>query len=99
MSTYSLKSLLAPRSVALIGGSPRHGSVGRAILDNIRKAQFKGQFGLVNPRYREIDGVATVDRIAELAFAPELVVLTAPAHAIRSPPTAQPRTGRSMRRR
>ncbi len=82
MSTYRLKNLLSPRSVALIGASPRHGSVGRAILDNIRKAQFKGEFGLVNPRYPEIDGVATVGCLGELAFAPELVVVTAPARSI-----------------
>ena len=82
MSTYRLKNLLAPRSVALVGASPRHGSVGRAILNNIRRAQFKGEFGLVNPRYPEIDGVATVRSIQELAFAPELVVLTAPARII-----------------
>src|SRR2546430_11973705 len=82
MSTYRLKNLLSPHSVALVGTSPRHGSVGRAILNNIRKAQFKGEFGLVNPRYHEIDGVATVGGIAKLAFAPELVVLTAPAQTI-----------------
>src|SRR2546430_3382329 len=82
MSTYRLKNLLSPHSVALVGASPRHGSVGRAILNNIRKAQFRGEFGLVNPRYREIDGVATVGSIAKLAFAPELVVLTAPAQTI-----------------
>src|SRR6266404_3424477 len=82
MSTYRLKNLLAPHSVALVGASPRQGSVGRAILNNIRKAQFKGEFGLVNPRYHEIDGVATAGSIAKLAFAPELVVLTAPARAI-----------------
>src|SRR5436309_1990434 len=82
MSTYRLKNLLSPHSVALVGASPRHGSVGRALLNNIRKAQFKGEFGLVNPRYHEIDGVATVGSIAKLAFAPELVVLTAPARAI-----------------
>ena len=82
MSTYRLKNLLAPHSVALVGASPRHGSVGRAILNNIRKAQFKGEFGLVNPRYHEIDGVASVGSIAKLAFAPELVVLTAPARTI-----------------
>ena len=82
MSTYRLKNLLAPQSIALIGASPRHGSVGRAILDNIRKAEFKGQFGLVNPRYPEIDGVAAVDSLAKLAFVPELVVLTAPARTI-----------------
>ena len=52
MSTYRLKNLLSPRSVALVGASPRQGSVGRAILGNIRKAKFKGEFGLVNPRYR-----------------------------------------------
>jgi acetyltransferase len=38
MSTYRLKNLLAPRSVALIGTSPRHGPVGRAILNNVRLA-------------------------------------------------------------
>ena len=82
MSTYHLKNLLAPHSVALVGASPRHGSVGRAILNNIRKAQFKGEFGLVNPRYHEIDGVTTVGSIAKLSFAPEIVVLTTPARTI-----------------
>src|SRR4030095_10429629 len=65
-----------------VGASPRHGSVGRAILNNIKKAQFKGEFGLVNPRYHEIEGVATVGSIAKLSFAPELVVLTTPARII-----------------
>jgi acetyltransferase len=60
MSTYHLEHLLSPRSVALVGASPRQGSVGRAILRNIREAKFKGEFGLVNPRYAEIDGIAAV---------------------------------------
>src|SRR3954465_4407860 len=82
MSTYRLKNLLSPRSVALVGASPRQASVGRAILGNIRKANFKGEFGLVNARYAAIDGVTTVDRLSKLAFAPELVVITAPAKAV-----------------
>jgi acetyltransferase len=64
MSTYRLKNLLSPRSIALVGASPRQGSVGRAILGNIRKANFKGEFALVNPRYGEIDGVTTVDSLS-----------------------------------
>ena len=72
----------APRSVALVGASPRRGSVGRAILGNIRKANFRGEFGLVNQRYVAIDGVATTGSLSKLAFAPELVVITAPARAI-----------------
>jgi acetyltransferase len=82
MSTYRLKNLLSPRSIALVGASPRQGSVGRAILGNIRKANFKGEFALVNPRYGEIDGVTTVDSLSKFSFAPELVVITAPAKAI-----------------
>jgi acetyltransferase len=82
MSTYRLKNLLSPRSVALVGASPRQGSVGRAILGNIRKARFKGECGLVNTHYPEIDGVATVNSLGKLPFVPELVVITAPAAAV-----------------
>jgi acetyltransferase len=82
MSTYRLNNLLSPRSVALVGGSPRQGSVGRAILGNIRKAQFKGEFGLVNSHYAEIDGASSVNSLNKLPFVPELVVITAPATAV-----------------
>ena len=82
MSTYRLKDLLAPRSLALVGASPRQGSVGGAILRNIRNAKFKGEFGLVNSHYAEIDGVATVGRLSQLPFVPELVVITTPAVAV-----------------
>lgn len=82
MSTYRLKNLLSPRSVALVGASPRRGSVGRAILGNILKAKFKGEFGLVNTHYPEIDGVVAVNSLGKLPFVPELVVITAPAAAV-----------------
>jgi acetyltransferase len=82
MSTYRLKNLLSPRSVALVGASPRQGSVGRAILANLQKAEFKGELGLVNPRHAEIEGVAAVSSLGKLPFVPELVVITAPPTAI-----------------
>lgn len=82
MSTYRLENVLSPRSVALVGASPRRASVGRAILGNIRKAKFQGDFGLVNPRHAEIDGVRTVGSLEKLPFVPELVVITAPATAV-----------------
>lgn len=79
MSTYRLKNLLSPKSVALVGASPRQVSVGRAVLENIRKAEFKGPFGLVNARHKEIGGLAAVTGLDQLPFVPELVVITAPA--------------------
>src|ERR1700686_957235 len=82
MSTYQLKNLLSPRSIALVGASRHQTSVGRAILGNIHKNKFKGQLGLVNTHYAEIDGVAAVGSLGKLPFAPDLVVVSAPAAAI-----------------
>ena len=82
MSTYHLTNLLAPHSVALVGGSPRPGSVGQVVLRNILEAKFAGKLGVVNPHHREIAGVATVRSLADLPFVPELVVITAPVAAI-----------------
>src|SRR5689334_18937892 len=82
MSTYRLSSVLAPRSVALVGASPRQGSLGAAILKNIVQGGFAGQIGIVNPRYGEIAGIKTASQIDKLPFAPELVVVTTPAREI-----------------
>jgi acetyltransferase len=82
MSTYRLSNLLAPRSVAVVGASPRPASLGRAILNNLRAAQFRGEIGIVNPRYKEIDGVAAVASLADLGFVPDLLIVTAPARAV-----------------
>lgn len=82
MSTYRLSSLLSPRSVALVGASPRPGSVGFAVVRNLLAARFRGELGIVNPNYAEIGGVVTARTLAELSFVPELMIVTAPARAV-----------------
>ncbi len=79
MSTYRLKSLFAPRAIAVVGASPRELSLGRIVLRNLRGAGFKGPIHLVNPRYSEIDGQATVPHIEALDPPPELMIVTVPA--------------------
>jgi acetyltransferase len=78
MSTYRLDRLFAPRSVAVVGGSPRATSPGRAVLQNLREAGFEGSIDLVNPHYEEIEGIRAVKTIADLSHAPDLVVLATP---------------------
>ena len=78
MSTYRLDRSSAPRSVALVGASPRETSVGRKILRNLREAGFAGPLHLVNPRHAEIDGFVAVRSIDRLEHAPDLVVIAAP---------------------
>jgi acetyltransferase len=79
MSTYRLDSLCSPRSVAVVGASPRERSLGRIVLNNLREGGFKGPIHLVNPRHAEIDGLKTVPSFEALSAAPDVVVVTAPA--------------------
>lgn len=82
MSTYHLQSVFQPRSVAVIGGSTRERSAGRAVVRNLRAAGFPGQIGWVSPRYPQIDGLRTVRRLTDLAWVPDLVVITTPARMV-----------------
>jgi len=82
MSTYRLDKVFAPRSIALAGASPRDSSVGRKILRNLRDAAFAGPIQIVNPRYPEIDGIATVASFDGLPETPDLAVIAAPPSAI-----------------
>src|SRR5262245_23709353 len=82
MSTYKLDRMFAPRSIAVVGASPRRGSLGGAVLANLQAAGFAGEIGVVNPKHPEILGKATVPGLARLPFTPDLVVLTAPASTI-----------------
>ena len=78
MTTRHLDCLFKPRSLALVGASPRAGSLGHAVLANLRAGGFKGEIGLVNPSHTEIDGLPCVGRLADLADLPDLVVFAAP---------------------
>lgn len=56
MTIRNLNYLFAPRSVALIGASPRAGSVGATVMKNLMEGGFSGPIFLVNPKHAQIDG-------------------------------------------
>src|SRR5215475_554426 len=82
MSTYRLDKLFSPRSVAVVGASPRETSPGRAVLRNLRAAGFEGSVSLVNPHYGEIEGIKAVKTIHELRPAPDLLVIATPPQSV-----------------
>jgi acetyltransferase len=82
MSTYRLDKLFSPRSVAVVGASPRETSPGRAVLRNLGSAGFEGSVSLVNPRYGEIEGIKAVKTIQELRQAPDLIVIASPPRSV-----------------
>jgi acetyltransferase len=78
MSTYRLDRLFEPRSVAVVGASPRETSPGRAVLKNLRRGGFDGRIHLVNPKYESIEGITAVKSCDALPDAPDIVVIGVP---------------------
>jgi acyl-CoA synthetase (NDP forming)/GNAT superfamily N-acetyltransferase len=78
----SLRYLLAPRSVAVIGASRRPGTVGRAVLHNLVTGGFTGGIYAVNPRAQHLEGVPCVASVADLPEAVDLAVIAVPAAAV-----------------
>ena len=70
MSVRNLDKLFKPRSVALIGATPRPDSVGGVVARNLRRAGFAGELMLVNPHHQTIDGLERSPECREPAARP-----------------------------
>jgi acyl-CoA synthetase (NDP forming)/GNAT superfamily N-acetyltransferase len=80
--TASLRHVLAPESVVVIGASRRRGTVGRSILDNIRSGGYSGRVYVVNPRARQIGGERCLSSALDLPEPADLAVIAVPAAAV-----------------
>ena len=82
MSIRNLDKLFKPRSVALVGATPRPGSVGALVARNMRRAGFGGELMLVNPHHTTIDGLTVYPDVASLPRAPDLAVIVTPPETV-----------------
>ena len=78
----SLRHVLAPESVVVIGASRQRGTVGQAILDNIRTAGYAGRLYVVNPRARQVSGEHCLSSVLDLPEPADLGVIAVPAAAV-----------------
>jgi len=82
MTIRNLDGLLHPRSVAVIGGSQRDGTLGQLVLSNLIEGGYVGALFAVNPKQVDLAGVQWVAEIAALPQAPDLAVIVTPAPTI-----------------
>ena len=78
----SVRALLAPRSVALVGASARAGTIGAALLANLVDAGFRGPIYPVHPRAREIQGLRAYPRVGAIGQPVDLAIVAVPAAAV-----------------
>ncbi len=78
----SVRSLLHPRSIALIGASRRRESIGSQLLDRLVDAGFTGEIHPVNPKVRTLRRRAAYPSVSSVPGRVDLAVVAVPAHAV-----------------
>ena len=82
MNGSSLDSIFRPKSIAVFGASEKPGSVGGAILANLRKNGFEGRLSAINPKGGTAFGEVVFASLDDLASPPELAIVCTPAPTV-----------------
>lgn len=78
-----VSSLLAPRSVVVLGASNRRHASGNEALANLRARNYPAaQIHVVHPSAQSIDGYRAVQTIADVPVAPDVALVSLPSRAV-----------------
>ena len=78
MSIYNLDKVFHPAAVAVIGASPREGTIGSALVKNILAGGYGGRIFPVNPQHKEIHGLAVSPTLSQIKEPVDLAILATP---------------------
>ncbi|MBW8793429.1 MAG: GNAT family N-acetyltransferase [Streptomyces sp.] len=78
----SLRPLLEPRSVAVIGANRGPLTIGHEIVANLLRGGFGGSVFPVNPRAEQVAGVRAYPRVRDLPEPPDLALVAVRAEAV-----------------
>ena len=78
----SVRKLLHPRSVAIVGASRSSEKIGGAILHNLSRARFNGPIYPVNPAAAEVMGLRCYPGIAAIGAPVDLALIAVPAEQV-----------------
>ena len=83
-TTATLKTLLEPASIAVVGASDDISKPGGKLVRNILLRGYAGRLLLVNPKASQVQGVRAYSSIDSLPVAPDLAFIAIPAKLVRS---------------
>ncbi len=75
----SIRPVLNPGSVAIVGASRHPGSIGAALAANLKRSGFTGAIYPINPKAGEIEGLAAFPNIAAPARTADMALIAVPA--------------------
>ena len=77
-SQQSLDSLFNPRSIAVIGATPRRGTIGNELLHNIVRFGFTGVLFPINPKHKSIHSIKAYPSVLDVPDPVDLAVIIVP---------------------
>lgn len=89
----AVATMLAPRSIAIVGVSAKPGSSGRTLLDHLRRNDYRGETHLVGRSGGEIGGLPVLTAVDDLPQGIDLALLILPATGVRDAVAACVRRG------
>ncbi len=78
----SLEPLLKPRSIAVIGASRKHGTIGNKLFHNILHQEFNGVVYPVNPNTSVVASVKAYPSVLDIPGNVDLAVVIVPAETV-----------------
>lgn len=80
----SLRAVLRPETVVVVGAGRGEHSLGRVVLRSLRTADFDGAVLAVNPQADQLEGVPCWPSVRDLPATVDLAVVTVPVEAVAS---------------
>ena len=77
-----LYGLMHPKSIAIIGASPREGTVGNEVISRVVEGNFTGKIFAINPKYTQIIGVPCYPTILDIEDKIDLAIIVVPAKSV-----------------
>jgi len=78
----SLSSLLAPRSIAILGASTDHKKVGGRVVDFLKSYGYQGDIYPVNERYPEVQGLKSYPSVKDILEPVDLALISLPTVSV-----------------
>ncbi len=80
--SVSVRAVLHPESVAVVGASRRSNSVGHRVLEHLEEGGFTGRIHAVNPEADEVRGHPAHPTVSDIGAPVDLAVIAVPAEAV-----------------
>ena len=78
----SIRRILNPTSIAVVGASRTAGTIGFEIVHNLLRGGFTGAVLPVNPNAESVGGIHAYATVGDLPMAPDLVMIAVPAEGV-----------------